>query len=881
VPSKAAIPAMLAPGVSEVTRAPWKATAFSATFEVLDAQGLRLTSPAVTVDLALQSGSVPYGSTLQGATAQTSSLGLVTFSGLSVDKTGNYRFRATSGTLNPGVTSILSVDVGAPARLAFTSYPRVGTVNEALGGTVPIHVELQDAQGNPVVASTTTPVTLGLAVPGGAAITDGGPVDITGTEALFSNPYIDRTGTYQLTASTSVPGIAPATMPEDLTIYAQDTSGDITGLQLGIVPSGPTPVGTSLGTVTVEVVGASGVLTTADGIIELRICGCGAAPGAVNENPTTLGPSTGPRQTTLTAPVVNGVATFSAANGNDISFIRAGTWSISATYSKGTLYTAFFPPVQFDPGPTARLAFDPAPFAPFPSAAGPTDVGAAQPSPSPVAVQARDAWGNDNYSETGTVSLSFNTAGNPLASATPVAATSGLASFDTWMVPSGRLGVQTLLASLGSVTGLSNPFTVWIEPTDLDSAGALPTDRIFSTGPNCVSADGRYVVFEQQKPGSSRFDVWRRDRVSGTTTLVSAGAEAATDCFYPAISPDGKLVTFTAWRSNPSDTVFGLAHNGSPQVFLWSETEPLKLVSHNATGGTANGPSAGSDVNDAGTVVYTSEARDLVTGKSLPFGSLQVYAASGADLTNQLVSETPAGRGMNMPASLGIGCMPSISATGHVAFQVFVPTNNMPGARDFTFAVYRRDLAASPGLVLVSDNGTGTSADHQCWWPAISDDGRYVAFTSAAPDLPDASALGSFQVYRRDCNGSEMLCVSAGLQVPAGSSNPGSTYPSLSADGRYVAFLSSDELAGVYTPSFASVIWRRDCNSAGTGAFALMTRNSAGQPLEVPTGFLTTPADAWPSLAAANPTLCGFVAEEDAGYGYWGGTGQVYMTYTP
>jgi hypothetical protein len=73
--------------------------------------------------------------------------------------------------------------------------------------------------------------------------------------------------------------------------------------------------------------------------------------------------------------------------------------------------------------------------------------------------------------------------------------------------------------------------------------------------------------------------------------------------------------------------------------------------------------------------------------------------------------------------------------------------------------------------------------------PAISDDGRYVAFESASPNLVDLDTNLSTDVFVRDVKLKTTTRVSVGTGGTEG--NQASSWPSISADGRYVAFESS------------------------------------------------------------------------------------------
>src|SRR5438046_82350 len=75
--------------------------------------------------------------------------------------------------------------------------------------------------------------------------------------------------------------------------------------------------------------------------------------------------------------------------------------------------------------------------------------------------------------------------------------------------------------------------------------------------------------------------------------------------------------------------------------------------------------------------------------------------------------------------------------------------------------------------------------------PAVSADGRFVAFLSDAPDLITNAVGDSFQVYLRDVTASVTRLVSADVDGEV-SGETGGAIPTISADGRYIAFDSFD-----------------------------------------------------------------------------------------
>jgi len=93
----------------------------------------------------------------------------------------------------------------------------------------------------------------------------------------------------------------------------------------------------------------------------------------------------------------------------------------------------------------------------------------------------------------------------------------------------------------------------------------------------------------------------------------------------------------------------------------------------------------------------------------------------------------------------------------------------------------------------VSDAESGGAGNGQSWlqtarWP-ISSDGRYVAFVSDATDLVSGDTNAVTDVFVRDVELGTTTRVSVALD--GGDSNGPSVDPSISADGRYVAFTSS------------------------------------------------------------------------------------------
>ena len=156
-------------------------------------------------------------------------------------------------------------------------------------------------------------------------------------------------------------------------------------------------------------------------------------------------------------------------------------------------------------------------------------------------------------------------------------------------------------------------------------------------------------------------------------------------------------------------------------------------------------------------------------------------AAAGPGSTVRVSTATGGAQGN------GSSFVPAISADGrYVAFYsdasnlVAGDTN---GARD----VFVRDLQTGD-TTRVSVSSSGAEANGDSFAPALSSDGRYVAFSSSASNLVDGDTNDANDVFVHDRQTNTTTRVSVGFD--GSQANGGSDQPSLSGDGRLVAFAS-------------------------------------------------------------------------------------------
>lgn len=160
--------------------------------KIQDQFGNTVTSSALVVTVNLQVGD----GTLSGVVAVTASSGVVTYSGLSIDKTGtNKKLRFTQSSLpNQTVDSSpdFAITFAAANKLAVTTSPSASTVAGVNFAQQPV-VKIQDQFGNTVTDSTLT-VTVSLQT-GDGTLSGAGGVAASSGVVTYAGLSIDKTGT--------------------------------------------------------------------------------------------------------------------------------------------------------------------------------------------------------------------------------------------------------------------------------------------------------------------------------------------------------------------------------------------------------------------------------------------------------------------------------------------------------------------------------------------------------------------------------------------------------------------------------------------------------------------------------------------------------------
>jgi Tol biopolymer transport system component len=257
-----------------------------------------------------------------------------------------------------------------------------------------------------------------------------------------------------------------------------------------------------------------------------------------------------------------------------------------------------------------------------------------------------------------------------------------------------------------------------------------------------------------------------------------------------AVSSEGRYVAFYSSSSNlvPMDT------NGVWDVFVRDRRSSVtELVSVSSAGVQGNGPSDTSLCHGVGLsitpdgryIAFESRATNLVPGDIN--GKRDVFVRDCLTNTTQRVSVDSNGVESDGESFLPGRC--SISADGrYVAFASFA-TNLVPGDSNRMWDVFVRDVQnGTTERVNVGWNGAESDLVSGFFGTSISSDGRFVAFASNSTNLVPGDTNNVADVFVRDrrLGLTERVSVWTG----GGEATDDSKSPSISADGRYVAFES-------------------------------------------------------------------------------------------
>jgi Tol biopolymer transport system component len=192
------------------------------------------------------------------------------------------------------------------------------------------------------------------------------------------------------------------------------------------------------------------------------------------------------------------------------------------------------------------------------------------------------------------------------------------------------------------------------------------------------------------------------------------------------------------------------------------------------------------------------------------------------------VSVSSSGQPANKPEDWGF-YGPALSGDGRYVAFVSPADNLAPGDSNKGSDVFLRDTQTGrTTLVSVGIDGkpgSGVCGDRLSWSPSISGNGRFVAFTSCSANLIVGDTYAGADVFVRDMVKGRTTLVSVSTQGVQSPFGGASGFHSISADGRYVLFSSITPLTDP-TAGFATQVYVRDLIARTT---TLVSASAAGK----------------------------------------------------
>jgi Tol biopolymer transport system component len=414
------------------------------------------------------------------------------------------------------------------------------------------------------------------------------------------------------------------------------------------------------------------------------------------------------------------------------------------------------------------------------------------------------------------------------------------------------------------------------------NAGGVYSPGTLSQAP-VVTPDGHYVAFLSNARDlttnsvSNGFHIFLRDMIGGSMTMVDVDTNGvgSTDFegMFPSLSTNGQFVAF----SGPDSQLAPLDINGADDVFLRDmSADATQMISQRSSsvpvrsGGGLSSEGPLSISADGRWVAFASYATDLVPNDTN--NAEDVFVCDRWSGSNTLVSVAP-----NGGCALGGQSMsPMISTNGRYVIFLSAATNlttnviTNPG----TYNIFRRDLQLQTTvLVTVNTNGT-TSGDHPSYTPAMSLDGRYVAFISQADNL--AAGVRNGGGFWRDIDGGVTVAFCTNNSSFTAAQYAGMLPPpTMSTNGRYVA------CASLISPTAVPIfVWD---HVLSRNIYSNWFYNYSGFPVISPDGsrllyqsfsYASAPANCVQDLVHGTNMLTINLTESTRSPGIWSGNGR-------
>ncbi len=345
----------------------------------------------------------------------------------------------------------------------------------------------------------------------------------------------------------------------------------------------------------------------------------------------------------------------------------------------------------------------------------------------------------------------------------------------------------------------------------VDSSGAQGNNDSYRTS---ISADGRYVAFESYATNlvtgdnNGVHDIFVHDRQTGQTARVSvnsSGIEGNGESDAPArISADGRFVAF---QSNATNLVAGDT-NGESDIFVRDRLSgKTTRVSVDSDGLQVNGYSTSPCISAEGRfVAFESGAANLVAGDTNGVVDVFVHDRESDETTRVSL-------GWDGIEGNNDSIYPCISADGRYAAFYSPASNLVANDTNGCYDVFIRDRQTGE-TTRVSVDSSGAQGNGNSVCPSITEDGQYVAFQSSADNLVTGDTNSMVDIFVHDRYTGETRLVS--LASDDSQANLDCYSPKISADGHFVAFMSEATNLVSADNNHSRDIFVRDLQPGGT-----------------------------------------------------------------
>jgi Tol biopolymer transport system component len=348
----------------------------------------------------------------------------------------------------------------------------------------------------------------------------------------------------------------------------------------------------------------------------------------------------------------------------------------------------------------------------------------------------------------------------------------------------GKIALIAIVFILTSTTALAAPTTLISRRSQKNPSNGASSEPATSESGQFVAFRSSATNLDSERCSNGVNHIFVIDRNTGTIRCVSLnsnGREGDQDSLAPSISADGQFIAFTSTSTNLAGNK---CDNGFNQIYVRNQTNgATRCVSVNSNGQEGNQHSHASSISADGTLIAFDSAATNLAGSKCNNGFSHIFV-------HDLTAETTICVSLRTDGDEGNGDSfdPSISADGRVVVFQSTATNLADRCSNGNAHIYTHNLATGE-TSCVSVNNDGKQSNGNSAQARVSGDGRFVVFQSDPTNFTTRCSNGFSHIFVRDTVEERTTCASIDGHGTQG--NNDSVQPSISSDGRFVAFSSA------------------------------------------------------------------------------------------